>query len=548
MMDSESSTIRIALAQVNGCVGDFTNNADMMLLQCVRARDEMQADLIVFPEMILSGYSPEDLLLRQDFYDQLESKITELVEKIEGIDVVFGAPACADDQFYNQALWYRDGICMACYRKQCLPNYDVFDEKRYFTPGSENGLVMYKGHSLALMICEDIWSDQPTQSAVEAGAELIVCINASPFDQDKPAERVQMLTGKAMECGVSIVYVNCVGGQDDLVFDGGSMAIDAKGDVAHHSGYFDTALSYVDWKGGGFCPLQDSCAVEMGKVEGCYRALALGLQDYVKKNQFQGVLIGLSGGIDSALTLMIAIDALGYDRVTTVMMPSQYTSSDSERLALELVRRTGVKHHQFSIQTLYETAMQVMGYDSLPLDALGVVTENIQSRCRGMLLMALSNESGHLVVSTGNKSEYAVGYATLYGDMVGGFCALKDVTKTLVYDLVRYRNQENEVIPQELINRAPTAELSENQYDQDVLPPYDVLDQIIHLYIECDQSIEHIVSQGFELEMVRQVVVWIHRNEYKRRQAPPGVCLTKRAFGCNRRYPMTSRFDVADSM
>lgn len=537
-----SKRLRIVLGQVNSMVGDVSGNAAKMIAAARRARDELKAHAIVFPELSLTGYPPEDLLLRADLTMRAERGLGELMRETAGIDVICGYPRRQYGKLFNAAVWLRDGRFLARYHKHCLPNYLVFDEKRYFAEGREPCVVEVQGVPIGLTVCEDMWEGWPVEEAVRAGARLILNLNASPYHRRKHEERFDVVSKVAQRNGCPILYVNMVGGQDELVFDGDSFVVDAQGEVTQRAPAFDETLVVVELDAGATVrPVPSTIAPELTEEESVYGALVTGVRDYVDKNGFAGVVIGLSGGIDSALTLCIAVDALGAERVQAVMMPSQFTSTMSREDAAAQAAALGVSYRVIPIAKLCESFENALAetFAGRPRDA---TEENIQARVRGTLLMAISNKTGHMVLTTGNKSEMAVGYATLYGDMAGGFAAIKDVPKTLVYRLAAYRNTRAPVIPRRVLERAPSAELAPDQKDTDTLPPYDVLDPIIERYVERDQSADEIISAGFDDATVRRVLRMIDRNEYKRRQAPPGVRITPRAFGRDRRYPITSGY------
>ncbi|NNJ93690.1 MAG: NAD+ synthase [Halobacteria archaeon] len=542
MTDKNNTGLRIVMAQQDFMVGAIEANASKMLAACNEARDELAADVIVFPELALTGYPPEDLLLRAHFIGQVEAAVARLTDGITGITAVVGYPLQEEGVLYNVAGVIRDGGIAGLYRKQHLPNYGVFDEKRYFAAGDAPCIVPVRDVRLGITICEDIWVQGPACQAAEAGAAVLININASPFHTGKRDEREQMLAQRARNSNLPIVYVNLVGGQDELVFDGGSFAVGPDGVVTQHAPACVEGLYPVDFRcGDRLLPVPADCAPVLSEEAAVYGALVLGVRDYVKKNGFGGAVLGLSGGIDSALTLAIAVDAIGAERVSVVMMPSRYTadmSSEDARAEAELL---GVDYHVIPIEGPFSSFLGVLEeiFHGTEPDT---TEENIQARCRGIILMALSNKQGRILLTTGNKSEVSVGYATLYGDMAGGYAPIKDVPKLLVYRLSEYRNSLGRVIPQRVIERPPSAELAPDQVDADSLPPYEILDPILERYIEHDQSVEEIVSAGFEVAVVRRVAKLVDRNEYKRRQAPPGVRITQRAFGRDRRYPITSGY------
>ncbi len=534
--------LRILIAQLNLLVGDVAGNRDKVLSAARTARDEQRADLVVFPELTLTGYPPEDLLLRPELIARTEAALAEICAQTEGIALVLGYPRANLGGLYNAAGLIADGRILAEYAKQHLPNYSVFDEKRYFHAGATPCVVEFKGARLGLTVCEDIWEEGPARAAAEAGASLLININASPFHLGKAAEREALVRRRAQEHGFPIVYVNLVGGQDELVFDGGSFVVDGEGEVAARMPFFDEATLAVDFAlDKSPRPLPAPCVRLLGEEEAVYGALVLGVRDYVRKNGFQGAVLGLSGGVDSALTLAVAVDALGPEQVEVVLMPSRYTAAMSNEDALAQARAMGVKARVIPIEPAFQAFLGMLEGEFAGA-AADVTEENIQARCRGVILMAISNKKGRILLTTGNKSEMAVGYATLYGDMAGGFAPIKDLFKTLAYRLAGYRNGVSPVIPERVLTRPPSAELRPDQTDQDSLPPYDLLDAILKRYIELDESVAQIVAAGFPEAEVRRVARMVDRNEYKRRQAPPGVRITRRAFGRDRRYPITSGF------
>jgi NAD+ synthase/NAD+ synthase (glutamine-hydrolysing) len=533
-----NKTLSIALAQLNFTVGDLAGNADRIIRALEQAR-AMGADLLITPELALSGYPPEDLLLRPDFYRACAHQIARIAVHTEGIALVLGHPQAHGERHYNTASVLRDGDVIATYHKQCLPNYEVFDEERYFDRGASVCVFEIGGVKLGLNICEDLWEAGPARAVSAAGAELLIGINASPYNVGKHQRRLDVTRQRVSETSMPAVYCNMVGGQDELVFDGASFALSADGSIAYQSTAFAERLEVVRFGDGQWAPAD--LAPPQCVEEEVYEALKTGVRDYLGKNGFPGAIIGLSGGIDSALTLCIAADALGPERVRAVMMASPYTAQMSFDDSRELVTNLSVRYDEIPI----EGAMQVFDsllapqFEGLAADA---TEENLQSRIRGIILMALSNKTGSLVLTTGNKSEMATGYATLYGDMAGGFAVLKDLYKTFVYKLAVWRNTVSPVIPVNIIVRPPSAELKPDQTDQDSLPPYDTLDAIIEAYMERDESPREIIARGFLETDVRRVVGMLKRNEYKRRQAPVGIRVTRRGFGRDWRYPITSRY------
>ncbi len=532
--------MKIALVQINSTVGNLEGNADKIIRYALEARNTHAAELAVFPELALCGYPPEDLLFREGFIDKCAQQLQRIATACGEIPVLVGYPRREGYTIYNSAAVLRQGKVALVYDKRILPNYGVFDEKRYFQPGKAVGQIEIAGHKLGLAVCEDIWSPEPIAETVKAGARLILNINASPFHVGKAGERQTALKARCRESKTPIVYVNCIGGQDELVFDGASMAVDRGGAVAYQAPAFTEHLGIVEFDKALniVAPPAQSLPEEDAAV---YQALVLAIRDYVRKNGFNGVALGLSGGVDSALVLALAVDALGAEAVEAVMMPSRHTAKISLEDAAALAANLKVKYREISIEPLFEEFLQQLQpvfHDHKP----DTTEENIQARCRGVILMAISNKKHRLVLTTANKSETAVGYATLYGDMVGGYSPLKDVSKGRVYRLCAYRNRQAPVIPQRILERAPSAELAPNQKDQDSLPPYDVLDKLIELYLEQEKSVESIIAEGFDEAVVKDVVKKIDRSEYKRRQAAPGVKITKRSFGRERRYPITSGY------
>jgi NAD+ synthase (glutamine-hydrolysing) len=500
---------------------------------------------VVFPELAVCGYPPEDLL----FQAGLQQRIGPALEKIKAstaaspITVLVGYPEYEDSAIYNSAALFAGGKQVANYRKQILPNYSVFDEERYFVPGNRPVVATVNGVRVGLAVCEDVWEPGPGASLADAGAQLIVSIHGSPFKRGKQVLRESIMQKRCRETGLPMVYANMVGGQDELVFDGGSAVFAADGTVTLRGPDFADGLFIADFEvaGDSVVPVAGDIESLPGDEESIYSALVMGVHDYVKKNGFPGVVIGLSGGIDSALTLAIAVDALGAEAVQAVMMPYRYTADISIADAQDQAQRLGVDYRTLPIESMVSVTNETLAelFANLPEDT---TEENIQSRCRGLLLMAISNKTGRMVLATGNKSEMAVGYATLYGDMNGGFAPIKDCTKTLVYQLARYRNSLGDVIPERVITREPSAELAPDQRDSDSLPPYEVLDPILDALMLENCSSGDIVVRGFDPDIVEQIVAIVRRNEYKRRQAAPGVRISARAFGRDWRYPITSGY------
>jgi len=541
-VNTSPATLTVVMAQFDPLVGDITGNARRIIELARQAREQHGADVVVFPELAITGYPPEDLLLRPEVIRQSEASLNEIAMAAAGVALVIGFPWASDGHLYNAAAFVVDGAVQAIYAKQCLPNYGVFDEKRYFESGKGALVIEYAGVRLGLTICEDIWQPQPAALAKAAGAQLLLNLNASPYHRAKSSERHSVLAARARETGLPVIYVNQVGGQDELVFDGGSMVVDGSGELMQRAPAFTEGLYPVTVDVGASVRVHRGAVAEALRDEAeVYSALVLGTRDYVRKNGFSGVVLGLSGGIDSALTLAIAVDAIGPEGVVAVSMPSRFTADMSNEDAAREAQRLGVEYHVLPIEPAFQSFLSILE----PLFAgksFDTTEENIQARCRGVLLMALSNKSGKLVLTTSNKSETAVGYSTLYGDMAGGFAPIKDVPKTLVYRLAYWRNAQEPVIPQRVIDRAPSAELRPDQKDQDSLPDYAELDAILEAYVEQDRSVEDIVSAGFERADVERVARLVIVNEYKRRQAAPGVRITPRAFGRDRRYPITSGF------
>lgn len=535
-------SMQILMAQINTVVGDLAGNLAQVLDVVESAARETPDIVVVFPELTLSGYPPEDLLLRPALADRIDTCLEDLCRRLPtDAWVILGYPARRGEGLFNCAGVIHGGELIAEYHKQELPNYQVFDEKRYFAPGARSCVLEVQGFRVGLSICEDIWAEAPTAGAVAEGAEVLINLNASPYHRGKQAERLHLVRNRAMAHGIPIVYVNQVGGQDELVFDGGSFAVNPDGAVAAELERFRVARDTLTLERGSEHRAEVQLrprAQALEEIAATWDALVLGVRDYVTKNGFPSVVLGLSGGIDSALTLAAATDALGPERVEAVMMPFRYTSAMSVQDAAQQSETLGIRHSVISIEAIYEAFMVALEDEFAGLDA-DTTEENLQARCRGVLLMSISNKKGSLVLTTGNKSELAVGYSTLYGDMAGGFDVLKDVPKTLVYALSRYRNTLGPCIPERVIERPPSAELAPDQKDEDNLPPYDVLDRILELYVEQDLSVEAIIEQGIDAAHVERAVRLVDLNEYKRRQAPVGVRITKRGFGRDRRYPIT---------
>ena len=545
-----SEKLNIVMAQLNFLVGDIEGNTELIITHARRAADDLLADVVVFPELALTGYPPEDLLLRPSIKPRVEKALQRILKENLDSILVIGFPENTGGAIYNALVVARKGDVIAKYRKQCLPNYQVFDERRYFSPGDSACTVDLKGTTIAFAICEDLWEVGPARQASDAGAKMLININASPFHTTKPKERQELVCRRSIEEDFPFVYVNLVGGQDELVFDGGSMAA-CEGRLVCLAPQFVEGLfplqAEIDENGRCRIPAQQLSSGLSLEAQ-VYETLVLGLRDYVKKNRFPGVVLGLSGGIDSALSLAIAVDALGAARVEAVMMPFAYTSQLSLDCAERQANALGVNYQIIAINGIYASFLNALEQEFQGLNA-DVTEQNIQARARGVLLMAISNKKSLLVLTTGNKSEIAVGYSTLYGDMAGGFDVLKDVSKTLVYKLAGYRNKQEtdrEAIPFEVIQRPPSAELAPGQLDQDSLPAYETLDAILELYIEHDMSFEAILNRGFLEADVERVLRLVDLNEYKRRQGPIGVRLTQRGFGRDRRYPITNGWSLGE--
>ncbi|MDN3397999.1 NAD+ synthase [Psychrobacter sp. APC 3426] len=542
--NNPQDTVTFALAQSHFLVGDITANAEKMRTLALQAR-EQGADVIIFPELALLGYPPQDLLLRPSLSGRIKSALSTLSD-IDDIVMIVGYPHVDHHGTFNSAAILHNGHQKGFYHKQILPNYGVFDERRYFDKGRNQVLFDYKGITIGLLICEDLWEKGPVAELKKQGADLIVSLNASPFEIEKQENRKTMLAKRSRENNLPIIYLNAVGGQDDLVFDGGSMAVQADGSVAHEAPRFmnQLMLATLDVKTAKF-DSQSKAPLTLSRESEMYQALVVGLRDYVNLSGFSGIIVGLSGGIDSALTLCIAVDALGADKVYAVMMPYEYTSQISLEDAQAQARRLNVSYTVCPIFDAVEGIRHTLAplFNKSPADT---TEENIQARARGVVLMALSNKFGHLVITTGNKSELAVGYSTLYGDMAGGFDVLKDVYKSQVYKLASYRNrlEDTPVIPERVITRPPSAELRPDQKDQDSLPDYDVLDGILMSYIDEDMGYQDIVDKGFDADMVAKIIQMVDNSEHKRRQAPIGTKISHKAFGRERRYPLVNKWSI----
>ncbi|WP_116475053.1 NAD+ synthase [Zobellella maritima] len=535
---SEHLTLTLALAQLNLTVGAIEANTQAMLA-AARDAEQQGAELVLFPELAVTGYPPEDLLFRNDLHLRVEAALAQLAAASTTTALVVGHPWRQDGRLYNAASFFYQGKLAGRYFKQLLPNYGVFDEKRYFSAGTESCVIDFKGHKLGLLICEDVWEAGPAAAAKAAGAELLLSLNASPYHRGKAWIRESLLAQRSRDNALPLVYLNQVGGQDELVFDGRSKVFNAEGELTQNLTAFAPELALVRVK--HKAPVEAGINDSLEPLAEIYQALVLATRDYVNKNGFNGAVLGLSGGIDSALTLAIAVDALGADKVQAVMMPFRYTASISVEDAEEEAKHLGVEFDIVSIEPMFDAFMSQLD----PLFAgteKDTTEENLQARARGVLLMAISNKRRRLVLTTGNKSEVAVGYCTLYGDMVGGFAPIKDVPKTLVFALSEYRNTLGYVIPQRVIDRPPSAELAPDQLDQDSLPPYDVLDAILEGYVEQDKSLAELLAEGFDEADVRRVIKLVDINEYKRRQGAVGPRITPRNFGKDRRYPITSGF------
>lgn len=529
----------VTLAQLDFTVGAVQRNTDLIVSTIGKYAD---SDIVVFPELAVTGYPPEDLLFRDDLEALVEQALVRIADAAQTNVAVVGHPQRVGNELYNSVSVLHRGKCLTRYHKQRLPQYGVFDEQRYFIPGHDNGIFEWQGHRIGLLVCEDLWHREPLQRLQAEGIDLVLSLNASPFEIDKHQQRLHIMQQRVSETGLPIIYVNNCGGQDELVFDGHSLIMDAQGQLIAELPHCEPRCAHVHIDATGqLSAADDTKPYALEPLEAVYQALVLAVKDYVAKNGFQGITLGLSGGIDSALTLAIAVDALGADKCHAIMMPFRYTSQMSQDDAQQQATTMNVNYDVIAIEPMYEAFVGQLApvFSGLKADT---TEENLQARIRGTLLMAVSNKHRSLVLTTGNKSELAVGYCTLYGDMNGGFAPLKDVPKTLVFELARFRNREHEVIPNRVITRPPSAELAPDQKDQDSLPPYDVLDKIITLYVEQDWSPNAIIDCGFSEEDVLRVVRLVDINEYKRRQGAIGPKITSRNFNKDRRYPITNHF------
>ena len=534
-------TVKVAIAQINSIVGDFAGNSAKIVDFCHRAA-ALGADIVVTPELSLAGYPPEDLLLRPSFYGKSDEALEALrarLAEFKSLHVVVGHPLMQDGARFNAASVLREGAVLGTYCKHDLPNDAVFDEKRYFSSADRPLVFGVKGVQFGINICEDTWSSHAPRRAKVAGAQVLLVPNASPYHMNKQHLRYEVMRGNVCAQGLSLVYANLIGGQDELIFDGNSFVMNAEGKICTQLAHFEEDLRIAEFEAAE--PLPDEVAPGLPVEAQVYKALVLGVRDYVGKNGFPSVLIGLSGGVDSALTLAVAVDALGADKVRAVMMPSPYTAEISWLDSRDMIARLGVRYDEIPINDCFGAFRATLAkeFEGLKEDT---TEENIQARIRGTILMALSNKYGSIVLTTGNKSEMAVGYCTLYGDMAGGFAVIKDIAKTLVYRVCAWRNSVSNVIPERILTRAPSAELRPDQKDQDSLPPYEVLDGIMQRYMEENQSVAEILAAGYRVEDVERITRLIKINEYKRRQAPIGIRVTHRAFGRDWRYPITSAF------
>ncbi|NLC22987.1 MAG: NAD+ synthase [Oxalobacter sp.] len=532
---------KVAIAQINSTVGDIDGNR-MRIAEFSRRAAASGADIVVTPELSLTGYPPEDLLLNRSFYDSTALALAALASDLADIPdlhVLVGHHLVTGSGRYNACSILSKGKIVATYCKAALPNHSVFDEKRYFTPGKQPVVFTVKGICFGINICEDVWSEKAPARAKQAGADVLLVPNASPYNMNKLSERYDILRENVSRQGMAVIYTNLVGGQDELVFDGNSFALDHTGQLCAHLRHCDEDIELLSFEGGKLQPARQEKTIST--EEEVYRALVLGTRDYVEKNGFPGIILGLSGGVDSALVLAIAVDALGRERTRAVMMPSPYTADISIVDAGEMAARLNILYDVIPINDCFTTFLSTLSYQFAGL-AEDATEENVQARIRGTILMALSNKTGSIVLTTGNKSELAVGYSTLYGDMAGGFSVIRDVPKTLVYRLCRYRNSISDIIPDRILTRAPSAELRQDQRDQDSLPPYDILDAIVQMFMEEEKSLAEIIEAGYDSAVVERILFLIRRNEYKRRQAAVGIRITPRGFGRDWRHPITSRY------
>ena len=530
----------VAMAQLNFSVGAIEENAQK-IKDTIKSLSTRSVDVIVFPELALTGYPPEDLLYRKALYTQLESALASIISCVKDTAVVIGLPRQVEGKVFNQAIVIKNAEIIASYNKWQLPNYSVFDEKRYFSADKKPVVVEINGVRLGLSICEDIWVAEPMLASTRAGAELILNLNASPFHVKKVLEREAVVAQRVYESRCPVVYVNLVGGQDELVFDGASFVMGADAQVIARLPSFIEEIAVIDFDTRTWQAINPPLVQHLSFNESIYQALVLGVRDYVQKTGFSGVVLGLSGGIDSALTLVVAVDALGAENVESIMLPTRYTSDMSLEDAKQLAERLSVEYRVIAIESVYESMLNLLA-DEFAGRAIDTTEENLQARIRGVILMGISNKKGKLVLTTGNKSEMAVGYSTLYGDMAGGYDVLKDVPKTRVFELAKFYNRNEEIIPDRIITRPPSAELRDDQIDQDSLPPYEILDAILEMYVDFDMPVVDIINAGFSSDVVHKVVRMVDINEYKRRQSPPGIKITPKAFGRDRRYPIASGF------
>ena len=536
-----TEAVQLCLIQERFLVGDIKANTRKIISLSKQAK-QAGADIAVFPELALSGYPPEDLLMRQGFISQVENAVLQIAESITDIIIIFGAPRQHEHELFNAAVVCSNGKVIGEYHKYSLPNYAVFDEKRYFQPGHQPLVISCKQQKIGIVICEDAWFDEPVQQAQAAGAQAIVILNASPYHRNKHQQRVDMLKHRQQQTPLPLFYLNIVGGQDELVFDGDSLVMNAQSELVGRGPDFESALlHYQLHDDSSITAINTPFYQPQSDLSSLYKALVTAVHDYVTGNGFDGVVIGLSGGVDSALTLAIAVDALGAEQVHAVMMPSRYTAQMSLHDAKAQADNMSVDYKTISIEPTFQAFLETLK-DEFADKEVDTTEENIQARCRGVILMALSNKLRRMVLTTGNKSEMSVGYSTLYGDMAGGFAPLKDIEKQLVYALCDYRNSVEPVIPQRVLDRPPSAELRPDQEDQDSLPDYAILDAILRMSVEDDMPRQQIIDAGYDEATVDKVIRMVQINEYKRRQAPPGVRITQRAFGRDRRYPITSGY------